>query len=288
MPGVPSPVVAGHPRPRPRLGGVRRRERDRSRRPHAAGRADRRRGRGGRRDRIRADAVRPIRSTVRRARLRRRRRRVGEGRDRGSGRQPEGPPPVHDPAAPAGGRAPRAPHRTTAAGDRLVRQRRARRSDARRRRRLADRRLRPDLDDATASARNSTARRHGPPLRAPSDDPPGDPAMLRFREAVAAGAIPFTVQGPENALALDGGRTLGWEIAEQAERAPTRPSLRAGRWGSVRRVRRRRSRGHRRRRPAPRRPDRGLRAARAGLGPHRDRTSLRGDPVGTRRTAGAS
>jgi threonine dehydratase len=46
-------------------------------------------------------------------------------------------------------------------------------------------------------------------------DPAGDPAMLRFREAVAAGAIPFTVQGPENALALDGGRTLGWEIREQ-------------------------------------------------------------------------
>jgi threonine dehydratase len=46
------------------------------------------------------------------------------------------------------------------------------------------------------------------------DDPPGDPAMFRFREAVAAGAIPFTVQGPENALCLDGGRTLGWEIAD--------------------------------------------------------------------------
>ena len=43
----------------------------------------------------------------------------------------------------------------------------------------------------------------------------GDPAMLRFREAVVAGAVPFTVQGPENALALDGGRTLGWEIGEQ-------------------------------------------------------------------------
>lgn len=46
-------------------------------------------------------------------------------------------------------------------------------------------------------------------------DPAGDPAMFRFREAVAAGSIPFTVQGPENALALDGGRTLGWEIGEQ-------------------------------------------------------------------------
>jgi threonine dehydratase len=48
-----------------------------------------------------------------------------------------------------------------------------------------------------------------------ASDQAGDPAMFRFREAVAAGAIPFTVQGPENALALDGGRTLGWEIGEQ-------------------------------------------------------------------------
>jgi threonine synthase len=46
-------------------------------------------------------------------------------------------------------------------------------------------------------------------------DPSGDPAMFRFREAVADGAIPFTVQGPENALALDGGRTIGWEIRDQ-------------------------------------------------------------------------
>lgn len=48
-----------------------------------------------------------------------------------------------------------------------------------------------------------------------SGDAAGDPAMLRFREAVATGAIPFTVQGPENALALDGGRTIGWEICDQ-------------------------------------------------------------------------
>ena len=46
------------------------------------------------------------------------------------------------------------------------------------------------------------------------DDPPGDPAMLRFREAVSGGALPFTVQGPENALCLDAGRTIGWEIAD--------------------------------------------------------------------------
>ena len=40
--------------------------------------------------------------------------------------------------------------------------------------------------------------------------------MLRFREAVADGAVPFSVQGPENAFCLDGGRTMGWEIADQA------------------------------------------------------------------------
>jgi len=51
------------------------------------------------------------------------------------------------------------------------------------------------------------------------DDPPGDPAMLRFREATHDGAIPFTVQGPENAYCLDGGRTIGWEIADQAAEA---------------------------------------------------------------------
>lgn len=49
-----------------------------------------------------------------------------------------------------------------------------------------------------------------------SDDVAGDPAMLRFRDAVDAGAIPFTVQGPENALCLDGGRTIGWEISDAA------------------------------------------------------------------------
>ena len=48
-----------------------------------------------------------------------------------------------------------------------------------------------------------------------ADDPPGDPTVHRFREAVAQGAIPFSVQGPENALCLDGGRTIGWESAEQ-------------------------------------------------------------------------
>ncbi|MGD9795114.1 MAG: PLP-dependent lyase/thiolase [Acidimicrobiia bacterium] len=46
------------------------------------------------------------------------------------------------------------------------------------------------------------------------DDPPGDPCIHRFREAVSAGAVPFSVQGPENALCLDAGRTIAWECTE--------------------------------------------------------------------------
>jgi len=42
----------------------------------------------------------------------------------------------------------------------------------------------------------------------------GDPCFLRFREAVNAGAIPFGVQGTENGLAVEGGRTLAFEMAE--------------------------------------------------------------------------
>ena len=51
-------------------------------------------------------------------------------------------------------------------------------------------------------------------------DPPGDPCVYRFREAIAQGAIPFGVQGPENAWCLDGGRTIGWEMAVVAEHLP--------------------------------------------------------------------
>jgi threonine synthase len=42
----------------------------------------------------------------------------------------------------------------------------------------------------------------------------GDPCVLAFRRAVASGAIPFGVQGPDNGLAVEGGRTLAFEMAE--------------------------------------------------------------------------
>ncbi len=50
------------------------------------------------------------------------------------------------------------------------------------------------------------------------DDPPGDPCVLRFRERIATGAVPFGVQGTENAWCLDGGRVIGWEIVHQLGR----------------------------------------------------------------------
>jgi len=43
----------------------------------------------------------------------------------------------------------------------------------------------------------------------------GDPTYLRFVEAVAAGSTPFSVQGTVAPHALDGGRTIGWELADQ-------------------------------------------------------------------------
>ena len=42
----------------------------------------------------------------------------------------------------------------------------------------------------------------------------GDPCYRRFRETVAAGAIPFCCQGPDNGLTLEGGATLAWEIVD--------------------------------------------------------------------------
>ena len=44
------------------------------------------------------------------------------------------------------------------------------------------------------------------------DGESGDPCLLRFRELVAEGAVPFTVQGTEAPWTLDGGRTLGFEL----------------------------------------------------------------------------
>lgn len=41
----------------------------------------------------------------------------------------------------------------------------------------------------------------------------GDPTVTAFRRAVAGGALPFACQGTECGLTLDGGKTLGFELA---------------------------------------------------------------------------
>lgn len=45
----------------------------------------------------------------------------------------------------------------------------------------------------------------------------GDPCYLRFSEAVASGAAAFSVQGIDTPTTFDGGRTIGWELAEQVD-----------------------------------------------------------------------
>ena len=41
---------------------------------------------------------------------------------------------------------------------------------------------------------------------------PGDPAYHGLRRELESGALPFTTQGPENGLAIEGGHTLGYEV----------------------------------------------------------------------------
>jgi threonine synthase len=72
----------------------------------------------------------------------------------------------------------------------------------------------PDANPAVQEQlRALGARVHHAPRQA--NDPPGDPCIHRFHEAVQRGAIPFCCQGSENGLAIDGGTTLGHELADQ-------------------------------------------------------------------------
>jgi threonine synthase len=43
---------------------------------------------------------------------------------------------------------------------------------------------------------------------------PGDPCHLRFREFLQSGALPFSCQGSDNGLTIEGGATLGYEILD--------------------------------------------------------------------------
>jgi threonine synthase len=49
-----------------------------------------------------------------------------------------------------------------------------------------------------------------------TDGVAGDPTYAAMKEAVSRGAVPFTVQGPDDALTIEGGLTLAWELADQA------------------------------------------------------------------------
>jgi threonine synthase len=44
---------------------------------------------------------------------------------------------------------------------------------------------------------------------------PGDPTYHRLQRAIRSGSIPFTCQGPDNGLTIEGGETLAYEIASQ-------------------------------------------------------------------------
>ena len=50
---------------------------------------------------------------------------------------------------------------------------------------------------------------------------PGDPAYHALRRAIADGAVPFTTQGPDNGLTIEGGETLGFEMVSALRRADT-------------------------------------------------------------------
>jgi threonine synthase len=48
----------------------------------------------------------------------------------------------------------------------------------------------------------------------------GDPAYLRLREEIDRGALPFTTQGNENGLTIEGGQTLGYELVSGMQAVP--------------------------------------------------------------------
>jgi len=81
--------------------------------------------------------------------------------------------------------------------------------------RAADRRLRVfvpvDADPVVLGALRDLGADVVTCVRTPETD--GDPAYLRLLAELAAGALPFTCQGNENGLVIEGCETLGWEIA---------------------------------------------------------------------------
>lgn len=52
----------------------------------------------------------------------------------------------------------------------------------------------------------------------------GDPCLRAYRAALDHGALPFTVQGPENGLTIEGGSTLAYELVETLRERGVTPS----------------------------------------------------------------
>lgn len=72
-------------------------------------------------------------------------------------------------------------------------------------------------------------RTHGAVIEVcPRDGRPGDPCYRRFQRAVAAGAVPFSCQGPDNGFAIEGASTVAWEVAEGRAGGPDRAVLQVG------------------------------------------------------------
>lgn len=57
-----------------------------------------------------------------------------------------------------------------------------------------------------------------------SSSPAGDPCVHAFHDALAGGGLPFCCQGNENGLTIDGGTTLGHELADQLSVNGLRPT----------------------------------------------------------------
>lgn len=57
---------------------------------------------------------------------------------------------------------------------------------------------------------------------------PGDPCTLAFRRAVAEGAIPFSCQGSDNGLVVEGGMTLAYEMIAASAEPPARLFVQVG------------------------------------------------------------
>ena len=86
--------------------------------------------------------------------------------------------------------------------------------------RAADRTLEvfvpPDADALVLSRLRHLGARISPCPR--HDGSTGDPTYHRLQEAVRAGALPFTCQGSDNGLTIEGGETLGYEMVWELAR----------------------------------------------------------------------